>query len=98
MPVSEDNYVVAAKDQVSGDLADEDVVILNLKDNTYYGLDPVGGRVWSLIRQPRRVAEVRDQLLAEFDVDAERCTRELLALLEDLAAHGLIEVSAAPPA
>ena len=33
-----------------------------------------------------------DVLLAEFDVEADRCERELLTLLGGMVAHGLIEV------
>ena len=37
-----------AGEVVATDLGDE-AAILNLKDGVYYGLDPVGARVWSLI-------------------------------------------------
>jgi len=32
-------------------------------------------------------------MLAEYEVDAERCERDLMDLLEKLAAEGLIEVT-----
>lgn len=95
--ISEHSVITATRDQVSGDLLDEDVVILNLKNGVYYGLNPVGGRVWSLIQEPRVVAEMRGILLEEYDVDPERCTRELLALLQELETRGLIEVKDEPP-
>ena len=83
--------VVAAEDQVSSDLGGE-VAILDLKAGVYYGLDAVGARIWSLIQEPRTVNEIRDILLEEYDVEPERCERDLLALLRRLADEGLVEV------
>jgi hypothetical protein len=84
--------VVAAADQVSSELQEGDTAILNLKDGVYYGLNSVGSRVWNLIQSPKSVMELRDILLAEYDVDAEVCTREIITLLENLSSKNLIEV------
>ena len=89
--VSGSSTVVAAKDQVSSDLGGE-VAILDLKAGVYYGLDAVGARIWSLIEEPRTVNEIRGILLEEYDVEPERCERDLLALLRRLADEGLVEV------
>ena len=83
--------VVAARDQVSVEV-DGEAVILNLADGVYYGLDPVGAHVWALMEQPRTVAELRDAVVAEWEVDAATAEADLLALLADLAARGLVEV------
>ena len=89
--LSNDSIVVVSPDQVSSDLAGE-IVMLNLKNGTYYGLDQVGARVWGLIEQPHRVAAIRDAILEEYDVEPERCEQDLLALLGELEQAGLIEV------
>jgi hypothetical protein len=91
--VSGDSTVVAAKDQVSSDLGGE-VAILDLKAGVYYGLDAVGARIWSLIQEPRTVNEILNILLEEYEVEPERCERDLLVLLQRLAEEGLIEVEA----
>ena len=83
--------MVAAKDQVSSDLGGE-VAILDLKAGMYYGLDEVGARIWELIQEPRAVREVHNMLLSQYDVERERCERDLLSLLQQLADEGLVEV------
>jgi hypothetical protein len=83
--------VQASPDQVSCDLEGE-ASILNLKTGVHYGLDPVGAAVWKLIEQPQTVAAIRDAMLERFEVDAERCETDLFALLDKLAAEGLISV------
>src|SRR5665647_679567 len=83
--------VVASKEQAYADLGDE-AAILNLKDGVYYGLDPVGARIWKLIQTQRTVREVLDSLLEEYDVEADRCEEDLIAVLLQLAKNDLIEI------
>jgi hypothetical protein len=85
------SVVVVAADQVSCDLAGE-AAILNVKNGLYYGLDPVGARIWNLMQEPRAVAEIQNTITSEYDVEPERCAQDLAALLEKLLAEGLIEV------
>ena len=89
--ISDSSVVVVARDQVSCDLAGE-AAILNVKSGVYYGLDPVGARIWNLMQEPRAVVEIQNAITNEYDVEPERCARDLASLLEKLLAEGLIEV------
>ena len=88
------SVVVATAQQVSCPLGEESA-ILNLKNSVYYGMNPVGARVWTLLQQPRSVGELRDTLLDEYEVAADQCERELLELLEKMRIEGLVEVRSA---
>ena len=94
-PLSIHSIIVATTEQVSCPLGDESA-ILNRKNSVYYGVNPVGARVWSLLQQPRSVTELRDTLLDEYEVGPDRCERDLFDLLEKMRGEGLIEVRAAP--
>jgi hypothetical protein len=94
--ITKDSIITIAKEQVSCDLAGEKA-ILDLKSGQYYGLNPVGTRIWDLVQVSRSVNEVLSILLDEFDVEAEACTRDLFALLEELQVKGLVEVKDATP-
>jgi hypothetical protein len=85
------SIVVATTEQVSCPLGEESA-ILNLKNSVYYGMNPVGARVWNLVQQPKSVLQLRDALLEEYEVEASRCERDLLDLLEQMRLEGLIEV------
>src|SRR5437899_12997162 len=89
--------VVLGPNQVSCDLGGE-AAILHLTSGTYYSLDPVGARIWSLLGHPIEVRALRDRILAEYEVAPERLDRDLLALLGQLAAHALLEVRDKPAA
>lgn len=86
--------VVATKEQVSCALGEESA-ILNMKNSVYYGMDAVGTRVWKLLQQPKTVSELRDAIVDEYDVEPERCERDLLQLLEQMRVEGLITVRSA---
>lgn len=91
--VSLKSMITASTEQISSAVGDE-AVILDVKRGVYHGLDPTGARIWELIQQRgRTVAELRDAILAEYDVEPERCERDILALMRALADKGLIDVT-----
>ncbi len=92
MNLTDQSRLVVVKDQVSCDLAGE-AAILNVENGVYYGLNSVGARVWNLIKAPKTFGEVRDTLLAEYDVDAARLEGDLRDLLSRLAEQGLIDIT-----
>jgi Coenzyme PQQ synthesis protein D (PqqD) len=95
--VSERSTVVAAEDQVSCNLASE-AVVLDLRAGVYYGLNTVGARIWNLIQEPKTVRQICEAIVEEFDVAPDRCQRDLVVILSDLATRGLIKVEDAAAA
>ena len=91
--LSDDSRVALSEDQIWCDLAGE-AAILNLKTSIYYGLDPVGASVWSLIQEPRTFAEIREALLGIYDVDSAQLESDLQSLLAQLSEEGLIDIQA----
>ena len=71
-------------------------MILGMRDGVYYGLDPVGARIWALVQSPRAVDEVAGAIAAEYEVAPERALADLLALAGELMERGLLEIVAAP--
>lgn len=71
---------------------DGEAVLLNLDSGKYYGLDEVGSRMWALLTHHRAIEPAYRTLLEEYDVAPERLQRDLLTLVEDLVAHGLLDI------
>jgi hypothetical protein len=86
-----DSIVNAAPEFVATEINGE-VVILNLKDSLYYGLNSVGSRIWALVQEPCAVNQIEDILLTEYDVNPEVCHQEVVTLLTDMLKRGLIKV------
>ena len=54
-----------------------EAVILDLKSEQYFGLDPVGTCMRQLVTSGRTLAEAQKALLEEFDVDESRLEADL---------------------
>ncbi|HZF05529.1 MAG TPA: PqqD family protein [Patescibacteria group bacterium] len=79
------------KDVVFRDLEGE-LVLLNLGTGVYFGLDPLGSRIWGLIDGGRSAAEIVGTLTAEYEVDADTCEADLSRFLETLRDNELVEL------
>lgn len=84
---------VRIADDVVSRVLEGEAVILGLGTGTYFGLDPVGTRIWQLIEQRGSVREILAHLVEEYDVAPEQCERDLLRLLGELRSRGLITLS-----
>lgn len=85
------SIVVGADDNLSCDLQGE-AVVLNLQSGTYFGLNPLGARIWELIKKPTMVSDVLRDLLKEYSVDEDECKTDLLTFLCQLEQQKLLKV------
>jgi len=67
-------------------------VLLDLKSESYFGLDAVGTRIWQLFEQDGNLEVVHAALLDEYDVDAARLEHDLKALVQRLVDAGLVNI------
>ena len=72
-----------------------EAVLLDLKSETYFGLDSVGTRIWQLVERDGELKAIHAVLLAEYEVSAERLEDDLLKLVAQLAEKGLVTVGEA---
>jgi hypothetical protein len=71
----------------------DETVILDLATGTYFGLDPVGARLWQLISEGTSLEHACELLLDEFDVEREQLVSDITRLAEELIAKGLISTA-----
>ena len=86
--ISLDSSVEISDDAIFREM-DGEAVILNLESGTYFGLDPVGTRIWQLLEQDGSLRIVFERMRQEFDVEPEVLERDLLRLVGQLAEKGL---------
>jgi len=90
--ITKNSRVVVADDVVSCDL-DGEAAILNLKDGVYYGLDPIGAKIWNSIQKTCLVDDLIEMILKEYNVDREICENDILELINELIDNGLVKVN-----
>jgi hypothetical protein len=67
-----------------------ETVILDLSSGTYFGLDPVGARIWHLLETGQSLVGICDVMVEEFEVSRDELERDVLALVRDLLDKKLI--------
>jgi hypothetical protein len=69
-----------------------EAVLLEMKRGVYFGLDPIGTRIWHLLLQGRSVRDVVATLVAEYEVGETQGAEDVLALVRQLQEQGLVDV------
>lgn len=90
MPLSFSNRVAALPEVMYRTVGDE-AVLLNSKKQSYFGLDPVGARMWLVLNESGSIQAAFDSLLAEYNVSAPQLQKDLEAFIETLVEQGLVE-------
>ena len=73
-------------------LLDDEMVLLNLDTETYFGLDEVGARMLEALRSAPSVDAAVAELTEEYDVEEATLRQDVMALLERLVENGLVEL------
>ena len=71
--------------EVSGE-----AVLLDLKGESYFGLNAAGTRIWRLVEQGHDLRAVHAALLHEYDVDPSRLEHDMTDLITRLVQAGLV--------
>jgi hypothetical protein len=90
LPLQSSTVVVGCKDGLVEAEVDDEILALSVEQGTCYGMNRVGSRIWHLIAKPIRVRDLCAALLAQYRVDRDICEREVIDLLEELRAEGLL--------
>jgi Coenzyme PQQ synthesis protein D (PqqD) len=90
--LSLDRTVRLAEGVVFRELEGE-TVILNLETGTYFGLDSIGTRIWQLCQEHGLLRTVHQSMQAEYDVTAEVLEADVIELVDELRAKGLVTLS-----
>jgi len=74
---------------------DDELVMMSVERGSYYGLDPVGSKIWELLEEPLTVSELVSKLVDIYDVDQSVCERETIEFLESMQDEKLVEPASA---
>lgn len=71
---------------------DDEVVLLDPEQGNYYGLNSVAADIWNLLKEPKSVFTLCNELIAQYDVEFEHCQKETLEHLATLLEQKLITI------
>ncbi len=83
--------VVLSNDVVFQELKGE-AVLLDLAQETYFGLDQVGTTIWQRLEKDPSLQNAYAAVLAEFDVTPEQLEKDVMAFIKRLADANLVTI------
>jgi hypothetical protein len=92
-----DGAVVAPRDVLMSPV-DRECVLLDLRSQTYFGLDEVGLRLWTVLTGSDSIESAYRQLLGEYDVEPAQLRSDIEDFVDRLLERGLLEWQPPPGA
>ena len=71
---------------------DGETVMMSVERGEYYGIDPIGSRIWGMLETPKTMSELCDTLLPDYDVTREQMEKDVLAFLKQMLEKGIIKI------
>lgn len=68
----------------------DETVILHLINGTYYGLDPIGTRIWAMMKEGLAPPEICRRLADEYEIELATIEADARKFLGDLEAQGIL--------
>lgn len=87
-----EKLMVVFPDHILGQEVDGELVLLDTKGGGYYGLNEVGSKIWSLLREGKSLADVLASLLNEYDVSEEQLRSDMAQFLSAMNSQNLLQV------
>jgi coenzyme PQQ synthesis protein D (PqqD) len=94
MPLSFSTRITPLPEVMCRTVGDE-AVILNMKKQTYFGLDPIGARMWTVLNESGSIQTALESLLKEYEVSEPQLRKDLEEFVEKLVEQGLVSTSPA---
>ena len=83
--------------QIMPDVLSQEVsgetVLLDLNNESYFGLNEVGTRIWQLLQAEENLQNIYEKLLDEFEVDAEVLQRDFDNIIKELLQSKVIALT-----
>ena len=71
---------------------DDQTVMMDIEQGSYFGLNQMGTRIWALLAEPMVIGDLCDQFTEQFDVPREQCEGQVIDFLGSLLDRGLLQV------
>ena len=80
--------------QILSSKIDEEVILMSIEADSYFGLDPIGSYIWELLsKQPSTVNELVVLLTEEYEIDEETCRKDVQIFINDMSTRKLIKLA-----
>lgn len=71
---------------------DEDIVVLNLDDGTYFKLNETGAVIWDYLSKGKTIEDIIQVILKKFESSYEVVKEDVISLISSLRDENLIQI------
>ncbi|MEA2115476.1 MAG: PqqD family protein [Thermodesulfobacteriota bacterium] len=86
------NQKITISDTVYSQEVDDEMVLLDMTSENYFGLDAVGSDIWQLLHDGKTLQEAQDALFEMYDVDPKVLVKDFLDFVKKLKESGLVKI------
>lgn len=76
-------------------LMEGELVMMDMSQGKYFGLNPLASHIWSLLASPKSLDDLVVDLMSQFDVTEDECRTDTELFLQQLVDKQLVEVNTA---
>ncbi len=89
--ITPDSRIVRDNEAIFTEM-DGEIVIMSIERGEYYGVNPVGTRIWGLLETPQAVSALCEAVLPDYQVDKEQGTADIMKFLNKMLDKGIIRL------
>ncbi len=83
--------------QIAARMLGGEMMIMSVKDSTFFTLDSVATAIWQAADGRSSLTEiVASKICSQFDVSLETAVRDAEVFVQELAGHGILQISDRP--
>jgi len=85
--------IIERNDELLSSDMDDELVMMDLESNNYYGLNKVGKDIWEKIEEPTTLEELCSDLIKKYNVSFDKCKEDITPFLEKLQEMNIVKIS-----
>uniref|UniRef100_UPI003565FC57 PqqD family protein n=1 Tax=Sulfurovum sp. TaxID=1969726 RepID=UPI003565FC57 len=86
------NQTIKLSDNVFAQLVDDEMVLLDMASENYFGLDETGSAIWQQLSKTGSLQATYDALIEEYEIQPAQLEADIFAFVQTLVDAGLVEV------
>ncbi len=86
------NQKIVISDQVFAQEVDNEMVLLDMVSENYFGLDETGSAIWQELSKSGSMQTTHETLIEAYEVEPEQLESDIITFVQKLIDAGLVEV------
>ena len=87
------NTLIKRNEELLSSEMDDELVMMNLENNNYFGLNKIGKDIWEQLDEPITLENLCKSLTQKYDVSFEQCKNDVSIFIDKLVEVNIVETT-----